>query len=190
MFKKHPSATLLQLRHHIERKYRGTLAESQWDLVKAKLSELADTGETELSTSLKTLMDEAFQEKPDDATEEEVREILETKYGRMLPDRIFNDMVLPILFEMVEGIRESAFDVTTKKKLWNDSEDDDLSKRSPDLEAFDPSDEKSLEKLKSLPQSVKDIVDNYIVRPPKKGDSVVVTVMKKIKCKMPITSEN
>jgi hypothetical protein len=29
VFKQHPSATLLQLRHHIEKKYRGTLPESQ-----------------------------------------------------------------------------------------------------------------------------------------------------------------
>jgi FKBP-type peptidyl-prolyl cis-trans isomerase len=103
VFKKHPQATLLQLRHHIEMKYNGTLSDSQWDLVKAKLSELADTGETELSTSLKTLMDEAFHESSEEADEEDIREILESKYGRMLPDRIFLVWWFPFSMTLMRG---------------------------------------------------------------------------------------
>jgi len=103
----------------------------------------------------------------------------------MLPDRIFYDMVLPILVEINEGLRDSAHTVITKEKVMHDAESEEALKGSFDLEAFDPSDRSSLEQLKSLPQPVKDIVDNFVERPPRDGSSVLRIVMKKMNCQMP-----
>jgi hypothetical protein len=130
-------------------------------------------------------MDEAFHESAEEADEEEIREILERKHGRMLPDRVFFGMVVPILVEINEGRQNSAHDEVTKKTVTNDVVPKEPLNDSQDVEVFDPSDRSSLEKLKSLPQPVKDIVDDFVKKPPRDGNSVLRTVMKKMNCPMP-----
>ena len=51
-------------------------------------------------------------------------------------------------------------------------------------EVFNPSDAQCLERLTSLPQSVKDIIDAFQKRPIKRGENVLGEVVKKLNCAM------